>query len=102
MEEQLPAGLGERQVAEFVEDDEVHAGEIIGDPALAPGAGFGFEPVDEIDGGEEAPAGAGADAVARDGDGKMAFAGPGSPYQHGVALLGEKARRRRARAPAPR
>jgi hypothetical protein len=26
----LAAGLGERQVAEFVEDDEVHAGQMIG------------------------------------------------------------------------
>jgi hypothetical protein len=74
MEQQLAAGLGEREIAEFVEDDEVHAGEIIGDAALPPGAGFGFEPVDEIDGGEEPATGAGADAVARDGDGAMAMA----------------------------
>ena len=29
MEEQLPAGLGEGQVAEFVEDDEVAADELV-------------------------------------------------------------------------
>ena len=42
------------EIAEFVEDDEVHAGEIIGDAALASGVGLGFEPVDEIYGGVEA------------------------------------------------
>ena len=35
VEEELAAGLGERQIAEFVEDDEVHAGELIGDADLA-------------------------------------------------------------------
>ena len=77
MEEQLPAGLGERQVAEFVEDDEVEAGEIIGDAALAAGAPLGLELVDEIDGGEEATARSGADAASRDGDGQMRLAGAG-------------------------
>ena len=49
MEQELAAGLGEGQVAELVEDDEVHAGEVIGEPALASVAGLGFEPIDEID-----------------------------------------------------
>ena len=35
MEEELAAGLGEGQIAEFIEDDEVHAGEVIGEPTLA-------------------------------------------------------------------
>src|SRR5208282_4289168 len=56
VEEELSAGLGEWQIAELVENDEVHAGEIVGDPALAPGARFGLEPIDKIDGGEEAAA----------------------------------------------
>ena len=34
MEKQLAAGLGERQIAEFIEDDEVEAGKIIGEPPL--------------------------------------------------------------------
>ena len=34
MEEQLPAGLGEGQIAEFVEDDEVEPGQVVGDAAL--------------------------------------------------------------------
>ncbi len=32
MEEELAAGLGDGQIAEFIEDDEVHAGEVIGEP----------------------------------------------------------------------
>src|SRR5215210_1400299 len=39
MKEQLPAGLSERQIAELVEHDEVHAGEVIGEPSLPAGAG---------------------------------------------------------------
>jgi hypothetical protein len=41
--------LGERQIAEFVEDDEIEAGEVIGDAALTSGARLGLEPIDEID-----------------------------------------------------
>ena len=72
-----PPASPERQAAEFVEDDEVHAGQIIGDAALAPGAGFGLEPVDEIDSGEEAAARSRPDAASRDCDGEMGLAGPG-------------------------
>jgi hypothetical protein len=71
VEEQLAAGLGEGQVAELVEDDEVHAAEVIGDAALAAGAGFGLELVDEVDDVEEAAAGAAADAGAGDADGDV-------------------------------
>ena len=39
VEEQLPACLGEGQVAEFVEDDEVAADELVCGTALAPRAG---------------------------------------------------------------
>src|SRR3954465_438658 len=49
MEEQLAAGLGEGQIAELVEDDEVEPGEMIGDAALAAGAGFALQLVDEVD-----------------------------------------------------
>ena len=43
--------------------DEVHAGEVIGEPALAYlVAGLGFEPIDEIDDIVEPAASAGADA----------------------------------------
>ena len=52
MEQQLPAGLSEGQIAEFVEDDEVEAREVIGEPTLAASARLSLELIDEIDGGE--------------------------------------------------
>jgi hypothetical protein len=48
MEQQLSAGWGEGQIAEFVEDDEVEAGEMIGDAALPTRAGLGLELVDGL------------------------------------------------------
>ena len=91
VEKQLATGVSEGQIAEFVEHDQVHAGEIFGEPALSIGAGFVLQPVDEVDDSVEAAAGAAADAGAGDGNGKMALAGTGSPDQHGVTLLGEEA-----------
>ncbi len=75
MEEQLPAGLGEGQVSEFVEDDEVAPGELVGGAALASGAEFGLEEIDQVDDVVEAAARALADAGPRDGDGEMGLAG---------------------------
>jgi len=77
VEEKLPAGLGEGQIAELVEDDEVLAGEIVGDAPLAAGARLRLEPIDEIDGGEEAPARSRPDAAARDGDRQVSLSGSG-------------------------
>src|SRR5258707_15319396 len=79
-------------MAEFIKDDEVHARQLVGEPALAPVAGLGLEPVDEIDHVIEPTAGAGADAVSGNGDGKMRLAGAGPADQHGIALLGDEAR----------
>jgi hypothetical protein len=56
VEEQLPAGLREGKIAEFVEHDEVEPGEVIGDPALLAAAMLGIEAIDEIDDVEEAAA----------------------------------------------
>ena len=56
VEQQLAARLRERQIAQFVEDDEVEAGEIVGKPTLAAGSALGFEAIDEIDGVEETAA----------------------------------------------
>ena len=47
VEQELAAGLGEGQRAEFIEDDEVQAGQMIGEPPLASIAALGLEPVDE-------------------------------------------------------
>ena len=91
VEQKLAAGLSERQIAEFVEDDEVHAGQMIGEPALPSVAGLGLEPVDEIDDVVEAAAGAGSDAASGDGNGQVGFAGAGAADQHDVALLGDEA-----------
>ena len=56
VEQQLAAGLGEWQIAQFVENDEVEAGEIIGKPTLSARSALGFEAIDEIDGVEETTA----------------------------------------------
>jgi hypothetical protein len=48
VEQQLPAGLGERQVAEFVEHHEVHPAEILGHPPLPAGAPLCFELDDQL------------------------------------------------------
>ena len=71
IEQQLPAGLGEGQIAQFVEDGEVEAGEIIGQPSLTAAAGLALQPVDQIDDGVEAAPGPAADAGAGDGDSEM-------------------------------
>jgi hypothetical protein len=77
VEQQLPAGLREGEIAEFVEDHEVEACEIIGKPSLAACTTLGLELIDEIDGGEEATARSSADAASRNGDGQMRLASAG-------------------------
>ena len=86
MEEQLPAGLGEGQVAELVEDDEVASDELVCGAALAPGAEFGLEVVDQVDDVVAPAACALSDAGARDGDGEMGLSGAGAADQDDVAL----------------
>ena len=58
-------GLGEGQVTELVEDDEVAAGELLGGVSLSTGAGFGLKVVDQLDNVIAAAAGAISDAGAR-------------------------------------
>jgi len=87
MEQELAAGLGEGQVAKLVENDEVHAGQVIGNPALSSVAGLGLEPIDEIDHIVEPATGAGSNAASGDRDRQVGFAGAGTADQHGVALL---------------
>ena len=77
VEQQLPARLREGEIAEFVEDHEVEACEIIGKPCLAACTTLGLELIDEIDGCEEATARSRADAAPRDGDGQMRLARAG-------------------------
>ena len=61
MEQQLRAGLAERQIAEFVDDDEVMTQQGLDDAAAPSGGLFLFELIDEIDEIEEAAARSGAD-----------------------------------------
>ena len=49
VEQELSTGLGEGQIAEFVEDDDIHPRQMFGKPALVPVAGLGLKPVDEVD-----------------------------------------------------
>ena len=90
VEQKLAAGLSERQIAELVEDDEVHAGQVVSEPALATSAGLGLEAIDEIDHVVEPAASATTDAASRNCDGKMRLAGSGPADQYGVALLGDE------------
>jgi len=90
VEQQLSAGLGERQIAELIEHDEVHAAEIFGHPSLAAGAALGRKLVEQIDNVEEAATLACADAGASDRDGKVGLAGSGSADQHEVSLMSQE------------
>src|SRR5512132_2329569 len=93
MEQQLPAGLGERQVAQFVEHDEVEADEIVGQTSLTAAAGPAFQPVDQVDDGVEPAPGSAADAGPRDGNGEMALAGSCATDEDSIALLGKESAR---------
>jgi hypothetical protein len=61
VEQQLAAGLAEREIAQFVDDDEIVAQQVLGHTTAATGGLFLLELVDQIDQVEEAPSGAGAD-----------------------------------------
>src|SRR5271170_4347878 len=87
MEQQLPARQSERQISEFVENDEVEAREIIGEAPLATGPSFGLKPVDQINRVEEPATRSGADTTARDRHRQMRLTGAGPADQDDVALL---------------
>ena len=102
MEEELPAGLCEGQIAELVEDDEVASDELLCDTPLAPGvarscarrhAAPGLEVVDQVDDVVAPAAGALADAGAGGGCGEMGLAGAGSADEYDVALAFQEAAR---------
>ena len=90
VEQELSAGLGEREIAEFVQDQEVEAGDQVRCPALSFGPGFGVELVYEIDDVEEPAAPAVSDAGPRDADGEMGLTGSGAADQHEIALMIEE------------
>jgi hypothetical protein len=90
VEKKLAAGLSERQIAELVEDDEVHACQVVRHATLTACTPFRLELVDEVDNAEEPPPGAGADAGPDDGDGQMRLARAGIADQNGIALVGDE------------
>ena len=55
VEEQLAARLTERQIAEFVDDDEIITQQFFAQPATATGGLFLLQLVDQVDQVEEAP-----------------------------------------------
>src|SRR5438874_2514510 len=91
MEQKLAAGLGKGQISEFVQNDEVHPGQMLGETSLPSVAGLDLEAIDEVDHVVKAPTGAGSDAASGDCDGQMGLAGAGAADQHDVALLGDEA-----------
>src|SRR5258708_17433399 len=91
MEQKLTTGLSERQVAEFIEDDEVHPGQMLGDTTLPSVTSLDLQAVDEVDHVVEAPAGPGSDAASGNSYGQMGLAGAGTPDHDSIALLVHKA-----------
>ena len=78
MEQQLPAGLAEREIAEFVDDDEIVAEQLLRQPPAASGSLLLFELIDQIDQIEEASPGAGADDRRGHCNAEMGFSGAGA------------------------
>lgn len=63
VEEQLTAGLAERQIAEFVDHDEIVAEQFLGQPSAAAGGFLLLQLIDQIDEVEEASPGAMASRI---------------------------------------
>ena len=90
MEQQLAARLRERQITEFVEDDEINRRERIGGAALAVELDLGLQPIDQIDNIEVSRLAPGPDSVACNGDRDMRLACTGSANQDEVTLIVEE------------
>src|SRR6201996_9286126 len=91
MEQELTAGLSERQVAKLVEDDEVHPSQVLGNTTLPSVTGLDLQAINEVNHIVEATTGARTDATSGDGYSQMGLAGSSATDQNGVALLGNKA-----------
>ena len=80
MEQQGAAGLRERQIAEFIENDQVDLHEPVGDLARLAVSFLLFQRVDELDSGEAAYSEAMvSDGLHADGGGEMVLPVPGPP-----------------------
>ena len=95
VEQQGAAGLAERQVAQFIEDDEIHPHQRQRNASGLAVALLPLQRVDQIDRGVEAhPLAVRGDAGHADGGGQMRLAGAGSADQDGVLCrLGKRQRR---------
>jgi hypothetical protein len=88
VEEQGAAGGAERQIAEFIEDDEIGVDEAAGDLSSFALGLFLFEGVDELDGGEEAdPLVMMLDGVDSESRGDVGFAGTRTADQDDVVCV---------------
>lgn len=90
MEQELAPGLRERQIAEFVEDDEVEACKVISHPTLFAAARFRFQTIDQVNDVEEASTCAVADERTGNRDGQMALACSRAADENDVALVGDE------------
>lgn len=90
VEQELAAGLGEGQIAEFVQDQEVETGYEIGRPTLTFRAGLSVELVYQVDHIEEPAPSSFSDAGAGNADCEVGFARAGSADQNQVALMVEE------------
>ena len=86
MEQQLAASLAERQVAEFVDDDEIIAQQLLGQAAASAGGLLLLELVDQIDQIEESSSSPGADDRRGDSDAQMGFSGAGAADEDRIAF----------------
>ena len=86
VKQQLSAGLTERRIAEFVDDDEIVAQQLLGQAAAAAGRLLLLELVDKIDEVEEPSPGASADDRRGHGDAEMGFAGSGAADEDRIAF----------------
>ena len=90
MEQQLAPGLGEGEIAQLVEDDEVEAVQVICKAALFAATGLGLKAIDQIDDIVEPAPRAVADQGSGNGDCQMRFTGSGASDQHDIALIGHE------------
>jgi hypothetical protein len=72
-------GQVEGRLSEFVQNDEVHPGQMLRKTALPSVAGFGLEAVDEVDHVAEAVTGTGSDAASGDGNARWVLPVPVPP-----------------------
>ncbi len=90
VEQKLTAGLGEGQIAQFIQDQEVEPGDKICGASLPFCSSFCIELVHQIDDIEEPASAPGTNAGSGDADGEVGFTGAGAADQDKVALMVEE------------